>query len=198
MKIDIDKVIGVLKRGGIVAIPTDTLYALCVDATNKSAVEKLYLLKKRELQKSLPIFLPGLEEAKKYCEFDSLSLRIADKYWPGQLSIVLRKLFKPKHEIFVNNVNDTLMVRVPNDEFLLELLKSFNKPITGTSANISGEKNLLTHQEITNVFSDIDYVVPAIKELHEGAKPSTIVSCLTGKLEILREGVILEEDLLSL
>lgn len=194
----IKEVSDVLCSGGIVAIPTDTLFALCVDATNEKAVQKLYKLKKRDENKALPMFLPSFNEAFKYCEFNDISTKIAKGFWPGQLSIVLKNLSNPKHKVFVNSANNTSMVRVPGDDFLLKLLKFFGKPITGTSANISGEENLFTSNEIKSVFPNIDFTVDGSIEAANNVKPSTIVSCLNDEISILREGEISKEEIYKL
>jgi L-threonylcarbamoyladenylate synthase len=142
-----------LKNGGVILLPTETVYGIAVDARNKSAVEKIYEIKNRDYSKPLQIMVSSVEEAKKIAEFNNKAQELAKKYWPGALTIIL----KLKPDYLANNfnkMNDTVGIRIPNHSLALEILRAFNSPLAVTSANISGKGDNISFAEAKTSLGD--------------------------------------------
>lgn len=181
-----------LKKGGIVVLPTDTAYALCVDSENQKAVKKIYKIKKRVLSNPLPVFVSSLKMANKYCEIDKKTNKFLQVFWPGPLTIVVSK--KEKKLSFVSN-KESVGIRMPANKDLLEIIEKFSKPITGTSANISGEKECYSIKSLLKQIpkEEIDLIFDN-GEL-PSKKVSTIIKFENNKIIILREGAIKKKEL---
>jgi len=144
-----------LKNGKVIAIPTDTVYGLAVDAKNFDAVENLYRLKKREKNKPLAIFLKNLEQIKKLFIVEDITKKLIEKYLPGKLTIVAK--IKDKTDIkLAKNLNeiddDFLGFRVVESFFIKKLFNEFEVILAVTSANISGNKVANSPNEIIKIF----------------------------------------------
>ena len=153
---NIEEAVRVLKKGGVVEIPTDTVDGLVCDYYNKAAEEEIFRLKKRPREKILSIFVSSIDEVKKIVPVSENQEKFLRKIWPGKVTAVLKK--------------DVGGSRIPNDEFVLEVLKKFGGPLLQTSANISGEP-------------------PA------GGTPSTVVDLTKWPFKILRQGAVSEKEL---
>ncbi|MDP1891490.1 MAG: L-threonylcarbamoyladenylate synthase, partial [Gemmatimonadaceae bacterium] len=130
----------ILKRGGLVAFPTDTVYGLGADARNSGAVEKIFVVKKRPHTNPLPILIAKKSDLKKYTRDASVKVKkLTDKFWPGPLTVVLKK------KKIISNVvtagKNSVGVRVPANPVVLTLLQKLGRPLATTSANISGKKS---------------------------------------------------------
>jgi len=177
----------VLREGGLVALPTDTVYGLCAVAADGAAVERLYEVKARDPKQPLPLFVGSTEQARLIVEVNDVAEALASKFWPGALTIVLRR--KPAFETRAAAGGETLGVRVPDDPLLRELALELG-PITGTSANVAGREECHTAAEVRAQLGDaVDLIVDA--PIAASGKPSTIVDCSDpAKLRVLREGAI--------
>jgi L-threonylcarbamoyladenylate synthase len=185
----VEKCIQVFTDGGVVMHPTETCYGFATDVFNKKALEKLYRLKGRDFNKPVSIMVSDLDMALKYGEFSPKALEFAEKYWPGPLSIVVKRT-KALPE-FLNKGEDFVSIRCSNHGFCEKLVKTFGSPITTTSANISGMEPLYSPDyEIFD--EDIDLVVDAGK-IEQNA-PSTVVKIEGDKVEVLRQGEVLCEE----
>lgn len=177
-----------LKKGGIIAYPTDTFYGLGADCFSTEAVKKIYYLKKRKSIKPISIVISEVEEVEKIAtKIPSSFWPLSRKFWPGPLTLVLKASSKLPDELL--GLSRTIGVRLPALPWLRELVKEANFPITATSANISGEKEITLVEKITEVFfGKIDLVVDAgkVKE----TKPSTVLDLTLEKPKILREGTL--------
>ena len=159
----INHIVKELKKGKVVICPTDTVYGLIADATNKKTVEKIFRIKKRSKNKALPIFVKDLKAAKKLAQIDKSQEKFLKKAWPGKVTAVLkRKTKKAKPRIYGND-KKTIALRVPNYKLVLDLLKKINRPLTGTSANVSGKP----------IFNDIKDVLKQFK--NKKPKPDLII-----------------------
>jgi L-threonylcarbamoyladenylate synthase len=178
---------GVLREGGLVALPTDTVYGLCAVAADRAAVERLYDVKARDPKQPLPLFVGSLEQARLVVETNEASDALAAKFWPGALTIVLRK--RPAFETRAAAGGDTVGVRMPDDALLRELALDLG-PITGTSANIAGREECHSAAEVRAQLGDaVDLIVDA--PVAASGKPSTIVDCTNPRdLRVIREGAI--------
>ena len=189
-----------LKDGKVIICPTDTVYGLIADASNKKAVEKIFLIKKRSKEKTLPIFVKDIKTLRKIADLDREKEKILKKFWPGKITFVL-KAKKETFKLFPFGIvkdNKTIAVRIPNYKFLNFLLKKGNLFLTATSANISGKGSLIKPIEILKEFEkenekpDLFLNVGTLKN----ALPSTIFD-LT-QMKILRKGSLKENKLKGL
>jgi L-threonylcarbamoyladenylate synthase len=177
------------KKGNIIAFPTDTVYGIGCDPFNKDSIARIYELKKRSGEKGFPILGLSKNDLEKIVEFNSDAEKISEKFWPGQVTLLL----PIKKEITDKIVsNGKLAVRVPNNECILSILKQC-KLIIGTSANISGEKSILDSNEIKTKIPDIDVLVDNGKIV--SSSESTIIDFVGNKLKIVREGVISKDEI---
>lgn len=195
----------VIKRGGVVICPTDTVYGFLADATNKKAVEKIYKIKKRPKSKPLPVFARDIKMAKQIAEINARQEKILRKYWPGKYTFVLKskikrqksklqfknKKFTEKLSNLVVSKDNTIGIRIPKYKFLNDLLKSINRPLAQTSVNISGEPPLTKIEDIETRFAKIwaRSGVPLL--LVNGGEfkraiPSKIINLTTKKKIVLR------------
>jgi L-threonylcarbamoyladenylate synthase len=186
------EVIEVLDRGGVVVYPTETVYGLGVDATNKEAVEKVFKIKERERGKPVSIAVASVDEAKKYCEWNENAEKIAKKFLPGPLTIILRRKNSLVKEL---NPDEKVRIRVPDHRFVLKVLEEFGKPITATSANLSGGENPTNARIVVEQIGDrVDLVLDDGECKYK--KPSTVID-LTDGLKIYREGAISEKEIVE-
>ncbi|MDI6814507.1 MAG: L-threonylcarbamoyladenylate synthase [Dehalococcoidales bacterium] len=185
--------ISILKQGGVVAFPTDTVYGLGACANIRQAVERVYRVKERPQDMALPLLLahtPQISEVANYVP--QIAWLLANKFLPGALTIVLYRS---------NSVPDiitaggrTVAVRIPAHPIPVALAEGLGAPIVGTSANLSGKPSLLTADEVYSQLGDkIDLVIDGGQ--CPGGRESTIID-VTGEVPvILREGAISREEL---
>ena len=181
-----------IKNGGIVIFPTDTVYGIGCDPYNENAVKKIYEIKNRDSTKPLPILGYSKRVLENIVEFDEITNRIAEKFWPGKLTIVL-PLKDDKLKKLSRGTN-TLAVRVPNNKCVLAFLKKCEL-VVGTSANISGKKPFTDPQNIENELIDCDIFLNDGIIHSSGA--STVIKIENEEITILRSGDISENDLVE-
>lgn len=192
---DIKKLVNLLLAGEILAAPTETAYGLLAVAINQTAVRNVYKIKGREINKPCPVIMASLAQAKKYFYFNGTELKLANKFWPGPLTLVL----KPKKNIWpkeVANKQGKVGVRVPGSLWLRTLLLAVGKPLTATSANIAGQPTLYSYQLVVRSLykRGLKYVVAACLQ----PKPtSTVTEVNRKKINIYRLGAISERRLLK-
>lgn len=179
-----------IKNGGLVVFPTDTVYGLGCDPRNARAVERIFRIKKRMETKALPVLGYSKEEISKITIFDELSSRIADKFWPGQVTLVLKLIDNEIKKAM--NQNDKIAVRVPNHPCALALLKEI-KLIVGTSANFSGLPAFSDSKKVQENFSGYDLFLDGGTILNSTS--STIIEVKNGTFEILRQGKVTREEI---
>ena len=185
----ISKIVESYKNGEIIAFPTDTVYGIGCDPFKKNSIERIYELKRRDGEKRFPILGASKEELEVIVEFNSDAEKISQKFWPGQVTLLLpaRKEISDKIEN-----NGKLAVRVPGEKCILSILKQC-KLIIGTSANISGEKSILDSNEFKNRLPEVDILIDGGKIVSLGE--STIIDFIEGKLKIIREGSVSKEEI---
>jgi L-threonylcarbamoyladenylate synthase len=180
----------VLKRGELVVYPTDTLYALGGDALNERAVMRVYEAKRRPLERPLPIAVSDMDMMMKYAHLHEQARRLADKYLPGALTLVLKKKDLPG---LLTSGLDKVAVRIPANSAALELIRLVGRPVITTSANFTGEPPPVSIDEVSPKLGAevaLDY-----GKLGERI-PSTIVDFSDGP-RIIREGKISREEILA-
>jgi len=180
-----------LETGGLVIYPTETCYGLGVDATNKQAVSRLLLYKRRKEGKAISIAVANQEMAKKYVIFNETARNLYRNFLPGPLTVVSKS--KNKVATGLEAEDGTLGIRIPRYPFVLELIKKLGKPITSTSANVAGKK---TPYSLKDVLENATKKQRALIDLFLDAgtlpenPPSTVVNTLLNEPEILRQGEI--------
>lgn len=187
----------ILTRGGVVLYPTDTLYGIAVDATNRSALEKLRDLKGRERKKPISIVVGDMAGIEAHAEVDSVARHFAKQYLPGALTLVLPGKPHLPEELMLNG---TVGIRVPDDPFALALARAFGNPYTTTSANRSGLPTVAHPDGIVRQFGSLVPYIDLVIDAGERARApgSTVMAFRNGEAVILREGVIPREKLLGI
>ena len=176
-----------LKNGAIVGVPTETVYGLAVRADNTEAIKKLLHLKNREIDsgKVLTMMVADVDDMKKYVNMNRRSTNIARHYFPGELTLVLKKNDDWSHPYFDNF--GTVGIRIPNHRFMLDLLRKTG-PLLVTSANPRGEKPCRTSKELGKRMPSVDMIVDG--ECENGL-PSTVLDLTGEKPRALRQGGLL-------
>ena len=183
----------IIDNGGIVIFPTDTVYGIGCDPYNKTAVKKIYEIKSRKETKSMPILAYSKEVVSKIAKLDEHSEKLAKKFWPGPLTLIL-ELSDDRLKKSLK-INDSIAVRVPKNNCTLQILKKCNFLI-GTSANITGKEPFTDPAECYQNLSDFDLFLDGGKIL--GGMPSTIVDARNGELKIIREGALTKKELMKI
>ena len=177
-----------LKSGGVVAFPTDTLYGLGADLFDESALERIFAIKARPADLPLPALLAGPEQLEMVTdEFPEVGTRLAERFWPGSLTLVVRKGSRVPD--LATGGRSTIAVRIPNHRVPLALTSKLAGPITGTSANLSGGPDLESIEEIEEQLgSRLEGIIrcgPPPRGI-----PSTVVDVTSNEAKLLREGAI--------
>lgn len=190
-----DEAAEIIKTGGLVAVPTETVYGLAGNGLDEEAVKQIYEVKGRPQVKPLSLMVPGAEAMDSYCEDVPQGARLlAERFWPGPLTIVLKaKDFIPS---IVLAGGDTVGLRCPDHPMTLELLKKAGVPFAAPSANPSGEESPKTAQKVWDYFSG------RIEGIIDGGecgigRESTIISMAQKPYRILRQGALAEKEIAS-
>jgi len=187
---ELKTIIKILSSGGVIAFPTETVFALGADITQVKAIEKIYSLKGRAFNKPLSMFVSSQDMLEEYvCDITPLARLLIKKYWPGPLTLVFKAQKKVSRSLCSG---ETIGVRMSSHPLVSHILKEFKKPLTATSANVSGFPSARTYQEVLHYFSDvipaIDYVVKS--HLQGATLESTVVDVTGLEGRILREGAL--------
>ena len=188
----IEKAAKIVKDGGIVVFPTDTVYGIGCDPYNKKSVDKIYQIKGRSKTKPFPILAYSFDVASEIVEFDKDSKKIADKFWPGPLTLILKLRDERLKESL--NLKEKIAIRVPNNPCLLNLLKN-SKFLIGTSANISGENSFTKSQDCYQKIREYDIFLDGGDIESKGE--STILEMDQGKPIIHRTGGLKKEEIIG-
>ena len=184
---EIEEAVKILREGGVVAFPTDTVYGLGADAFNSAAVERIYEIKNRPKHQQFPLLVTDIEQLTGLAEpIPEIARFLARWFWPGGLTLVLAK---------TNSVpaylasGPTIAVRIPNHPVCLALIQQLGNPIVGTSANISGQSAALTAEEVGQQLGGrIDLIINGGQ--CPGGKESTVVDVTHESPIVLRQGII--------
>lgn len=185
----------VLRSGGVILYPTETIYGLGANALDDEAVSKIFKIKKRDINKPLSVLVRDMQMAKKIACIDSKAELILNKIWPGPVTIVLRK--KDILPYSVTADGETVAVRISSNPFVQSLMLRLDFPITSTSANLSGEKNMLSSEEINYTFSKLEFPPDAFINAGNlsSDKPSAIIDLTDIRNpRIVRMGFMTGED----
>ncbi len=183
-----------LLKGEIIAFGTDTVFGLACVYDDLNAIKKVYEAKNRESKKALPMMCSSIDMISDVAYVNDKALKIMNKYMPGAITIIYKK--KECIDDSATSGLNTIGIRIPNDEFVLSLLKAVKKPLLVTSANMSHEPSLLKWKDVYEKLDGrIDGVV---KKDASGSLSSTIVDCSSDDIKILRQGPITEEEIMDL
>lgn len=186
IKEEIRKTLEVLKKGGIILYPTDTIWGLGCDATNAEAVQRIYELKKRADNKSMLVLLDDAGKIASYADVPAIALdliEVADKpttiIYPGAKRLAPNLIAE----------DGTIGIRITTEEFTKSLLSRFNRPLVSTSANVSGQPSPRFFDEISETIKDgVDYIVNYRRNEHKAAAPSSIIKLgMGGEIQIIRK-----------
>lgn len=193
---EIDQLANILKKDGIISVPTDTVYGICARINSKKAYDKLVDIKKRPDNKSFPVLCLNEEQIKSIAIVNSNAEKLIRTFMPGPITLVLNK--KPEVFSYINNagtrISDELAVRIVPLKVLEELIEKTGSPIFLTSANISGEKVCNSLDEIEKMFPSLDGILEG--EISFG-QASTIVDCTSDNIKIQRPGPISVEKIME-
>ena len=176
----------VLRDGGVVAFPTDTLYGLAVDPRNGGAVDRLFALKARDRNVAVPLVASDLEQATMAGEFGPRERRVADVFWPGPLSVVI-----PARPVIARGLlggGGTIAIRVPAHPVARDLAAAFGFCVTATSANTAGQQPAASADAVAVALPRVDLLLDSGHT--PGGAPSTIVAFDNDGPVLLRAGVV--------
>lgn len=184
---EIAKAVKVLKEGGVVAFPTDTVYGLGVDAFNPEAVERVYQIKNRLGHQPFPLLIADIAQLSTVAKPTSgIAWFLAKHFWPGGLTLVLTKAASVPTYL---GTGHSIAVRIPAHPICLAIIQCLGNPVIGTSANISSKPSALTADEVEQQLGGkVDFIINGGK--CPGGKESTIVDGTEETLVILRQGII--------
>ena len=184
--VEVNESLTILKRGGLLLYPTDTVWGIGCDATNAEAVDKVYELKKRPESKALICLVSDLKMLRQYVEdIPEVAYNIL-KYADQPTTIVYDNPIRIAENLVAED--NTLGIRIVQDEFCQALIRKLGKPLVSTSANISGEPTPMRYPEISPaVLEGVDYVVN-LQRKHKSTKSSTVIRLSSdGQVKILRK-----------
>ena len=187
MQSEVKKAVKLLKDGKLIVYPTDTLYGLGANIFDEKAVIKVYEAKRRPFSMPLPICLSSIEEIEKYAIMNKIAHKIAERFMPGAVTIILKKK-KCVPDIVTK---EKIAIRVPASDVARNIAKEV--PLTATSANLHGRKAPSTIKDAKEQLGNkVAMYIDAGKLM---GKPSTIIDVSEGRIKIIREGAIPKEEI---
>ncbi len=178
----------IIKNGGLVAFPTETVYGLGANACNGDACHMIFDAKNRPSNNPLIVHVDSLKHAKKFAEFNEEALRLTE-FWPGPLTMVLNRRQDTKLADYVTAGLKTVAIRIPSDQTALELIKSSGCSIAASSANKSGTLSATTCYHVAKNFGNMVFILKSTNKKCCGLE-STIIDLSTSIPTILRYGFI--------
>lgn len=174
----------IIRQGGVIVFPTETAYGLAADFLNPKAIKKIFQIKRRPENKKLTLIVPDITMVKKYFYLDKLGKKLAKAYWPGPLTLILS--VKKTVKVGWKEAG----VRVSSNPIARELSQKLGRPITATSANLSGLPECYTIKKVVNQFFGRKYQPDLILDAGKlpKRKVSTIVKIERGEIKVIREG----------
>ncbi len=188
----VEEVSYVLAQGGVAAIPTDTSYGLAADATSPEAVAKVFCIKRRPLEKPISVFVSSVDDVRELCVIDDLAER-ALALLPGRVTLILKAKTPDMFPPGIVGPGDTIGIRLSPHPIPTLVAAKLGRPITATSANISGERPIYDPRDIRRYLPEVDILVDA------GILPqvpvSTIIDLTTRPPRILRKGPVKRDEI---
>lgn len=186
---NIEKAGELIRAGELVGMPTDTIYGLAADATNDAAVARVFAAKGRPKEKPLIVLVGSAEDAALHGEFTTSARRLAAAFWPGPLTLVLKRRPDTALSRDVNPGGDTVSLRVPGNDITRALIAAAARPLTAPSANPSGAPSPRDAESVANGLG------AALAMVLDGGEStddigSTVLTFIDGEARILREGAV--------
>ncbi|MBE6161896.1 MAG: threonylcarbamoyl-AMP synthase [Firmicutes bacterium] len=179
-----NELVDILLNDGVISVPTDTVYGLCTMITSSKGYNKLIDIKNRPSNKEFPIMCSDYNQIESIADINELAKKIIDNFMPGPITIILKK----KDTIKINGINsDTVAIRLAPTKEIKYLIEKTNTPLFMTSANISGNRECKSIEEIKNTFNSLDGILEGNVSFKIS---STIIDCTSNDIKILREGPI--------
>ena len=188
-KENINEVIDLLNHDEVVAFPTETVFGLGVKFSHLEALEKIYEIKHRSHSKAISLMIYDPKDIEKYAYVNENAQKLIDHFMPGMITLVLKKKSILSDDFTAGY--DTIGIRIPDDPFVLKLLKEVG-PMLVTSANISGQETLLNDQEVYKQFKGKIKMI--VKGKCKNTRASTVIK-VDEDVTILRQGCIQEEEI---
>lgn len=182
----------VLSKGGVIIYPTDTVYGLGCNPRNVRAVKRIFEIKRRPRYAALPVLGASLADLERVCFFTPLAEKLANLFWPGPLTLVLRK--KPSLSRLVTARQNSVGVRIPSCLVALEIMRRSFGVLIGTSANISGERSPSTVEEIPEELLELSDLCIDYRRRLPGT-PSTVAKVTGNRIKISRKGTLGRSEL---
>lgn len=188
----IQKAASILREGGVIIYPTETLYGMGVLAINEGSVKKIFNIKERSYGKPIPVLVRDVEMFSRFVEVTDEASKLIEGFLPGPLTLVLMQ--KRDLPDLISAGTGKVAVRISNHPFVRRLFELISEPLTSTSANISGEENLFNFNEIYGTFKGkVDLIVDSGNL--SPSKGSTVIDLTVKPPRIVREGDISREAL---
>lgn len=193
VKLQVDRAIEILKSGGIVVYPTDTVYGLGCNVFDSEAVQRIYRMKRRPLHLPLPVLVADVIQLHVVVKsVPEIARFLMNRFWPGGLTLVLPK--KVSVPSIVTAGSDKVAVRMPNHVAPITMIRGLGAPIIGTSANISDKPSPVSPEEVKQQLGDqVDLIIDA--GMCHGGIESTVVDVMEDTPIILRHGIIAEDEI---
>uniref|UniRef100_A0A2A4Z8Y4 Threonylcarbamoyl-AMP synthase n=1 Tax=OCS116 cluster bacterium TaxID=2030921 RepID=A0A2A4Z8Y4_9PROT len=184
-----------IRRGELVAFPTETVYGLGADATSDKAVAAIYKAKGRPSHNPLIVHITSLEQAQKYGEFDARAKKLAAKFWPGPMSLIVKRTANCPLSEIVSAGGDTVALRMPAHPISRQLLEAANVPVAAPSANLSGGISPTLPEHVKQSLGDKIFMLIDGGACLVGVESSVISVLPNESVKILRPGSIDANDL---
>lgn len=180
----------ILKEGGLIAFPTETVFGLGVISDNEASYKRLIDVKRRPPEKPFTLMLSDIEQIEKYAYVNDKARKLISSYMPGQFTIILKA--KENLPSYCVSKEGNVGIRISSDELVRKLIREVGKPLLVPSANKSGEPPLTTDKDVIGIFdNEIDGIIMGESISNT---PSTIV-LIDEDVHILREGLIKKDDI---
>jgi len=189
---EVEKGVKILKEGGVIAFPTDTVYGLGADVFNPSAVGRIYKIKRRPRHLPFPLLIADISQVTDVARpMSRIAWFLAKRFWPGGLTLVLPKTASLPAYLAKGS---SIAVRIPDHPICLALIQSLGNPIIGTSANLSGKPSILTADKVKQQLGGkVDLIIDGGR--CPGGEESTIVDATGEAPVILRQGIIPKHEI---
>jgi len=191
----LERAVLIIEEGGIVAFPTESFYGLGVDATNPSAIERLFLVKKRDPGLPLLILISAIDELPQYtASIPAEALELGRRFWPGGLTLVFQSTQTLPSVLTAGT--GKIGIRISSHPLAHALTLALKRPITGTSANISGGPPCTRADQVVECLGgQVDLILDG--GLTEGTHPSTLLDVTSNPPVLIREGIIKAEEIIE-
>jgi tRNA threonylcarbamoyl adenosine modification protein (Sua5/YciO/YrdC/YwlC family) len=178
----IERAVAAMRRGGVIAYPTDTVYGLGCDITNKAAIERIHRMKRMDDRQLLSFVCPDLSDIARYGVVQDYAYRIMRRLVPGPYTFILQATREVPKVLRMNR--KTVGIRVPDHAVAIELTRALGSPVASTSASLEGQI-FVDPREIEDAFPELELVIDAEGS---GMTPSTVIDLSGNEPVVVREG----------